>query len=97
MSDDSRPRFTERQGQYLAFIHAYTLVNSRPPAEADMQRFFQVSGPVVHQMVLTLERSALISRKPGMPRSIQLLIGSAQLPELRPANQQPVRTTVPSY
>jgi hypothetical protein len=45
MSDDSRPGFTARQGQYLAFIHAYTLVNGRPPAEADMQRFFRVSGP----------------------------------------------------
>ena len=29
------PQFTEQQGQYLAFIHAYTLLNKRPPAEAD--------------------------------------------------------------
>jgi hypothetical protein len=26
----SRPSFTEKQGQYLAFIHAYTLVLGRP-------------------------------------------------------------------
>ena len=52
MPDDSRPRFTPRQGQYLAFIHAYTLVIGRPPAEADMQRFFRVSGPAVHQMLV---------------------------------------------
>ena len=31
---DSRRGFTPKQGQYLAFIHAYTLVNGRPPAEA---------------------------------------------------------------
>jgi hypothetical protein len=35
-------RFTEKQGQYLAFICMYTymyaLVNERPPEEADMQR-----------------------------------------------------------
>jgi hypothetical protein len=31
------------QGQYLAFIHAYTLLNGRPPAEADMMRFFRVT------------------------------------------------------
>ena len=31
---DSHPIFTPRQGQYLAFIHAYTLVNGRPPAQA---------------------------------------------------------------
>ena len=56
MSDDSRPGFTARQGQYMAFIHAYTLVNGRPPAEADMQRFFRVSGPAVHQMVVAWKR-----------------------------------------
>jgi hypothetical protein len=46
------PRFTTKQGQYLAFIHAYTLVLGRPPAEADMQRFFRVSPPAVHQMIV---------------------------------------------
>ena len=34
------PRFTPKQGQYLAFIHAYTLVFGRPPAEADLRRIF---------------------------------------------------------
>lgn len=97
MSDDSRPGFTARQGQYLAFIHAYTLVNGRPPAEADMQRFFRVSGPAVHQMVLGLERVGLISRQPGMPRSIRLLLQRTLLPELRSAAEQPVRTTVQGY
>ena len=32
----STPRFTPKQGQYLAFIHAYTQVHGRPPAEADL-------------------------------------------------------------
>jgi hypothetical protein len=32
--DSSPPRFTETQGQYLAFIYYYDLVNRRPPAEA---------------------------------------------------------------
>jgi hypothetical protein len=56
---DSRPVFTPRQGQYLAFIHAYTLVNGRPPAQADIQRFFRLTPPSVHQMLPTLERSRL--------------------------------------
>ena len=60
------PRFTPKQGQYLAFIHAYTLVIGRPPAEADLQRFFQVTPPSVHQMVITLERNGLIRRRPGI-------------------------------
>ena len=49
---DSQPDFTPRQGQYLAFIHAYTLVNGRPPAQADIQRFFQLTPPSVHQMLM---------------------------------------------
>src|SRR5580698_4414017 len=61
---DSLSKFTPRQGQYLAFIHAYTLVNERPPAQADIQRFFR-TPPSVHQMLLTLERVGLISRRPG--------------------------------
>jgi Mn-dependent DtxR family transcriptional regulator len=78
------PSFTERQGQYLAFIHAYTLVMGRPPAEADMQRFFAVTPPSVHQMVLTLERQGFISRKPASARSIRLLVDPDILPKLQP-------------
>jgi DNA-binding MarR family transcriptional regulator len=62
---ESPLEFTPKQGQYLAFIHAYTLVNGRPPAQADMQRFFRVTPPAVHQMLLTLEKAGLISRQPG--------------------------------
>ena len=79
----SRPSFTARQGQYLAFIHAYTRVLGRSPAEADMQRHFQVSPPSVHQMVLTLERRGLIRRRPAVARSIELLIDPETLPVLR--------------
>ena len=94
---DSPPIFTARQGQYLAFIHAYTLVNGRPPAQADIQRFFQVTPPSVHQMLLTLERERLISRRPGMPRSITVLVHRADLPALEPGYGQPVKITVQRY
>ena len=67
------PGFTEKQGQYLAFIYAYTRVNARPPAEIDMQRYFNVTPPSVHQMVLTLERAGLIRRQPRAARSIEVL------------------------
>jgi DNA-binding MarR family transcriptional regulator len=75
--------FTEKQGQYLAFIYAYSRIFRRPPAEADMQRHFRVSPPSVHQMVLTLERAALIQRQPGVPRSIELLVAPEDLPILK--------------
>ena len=38
--------FTKLQGQYLALIAAYTKVNGRPPAEADLARYFKVSPPL---------------------------------------------------
>jgi len=77
------PRFTPTQGQYLAFIYAYSRINQRPPAEADMQRHFSVTPPSVHQMVITLERLGFIKREPGVARSIQLLIQPEALPVLR--------------
>jgi Mn-dependent DtxR family transcriptional regulator len=49
-------RFTAKQGQYLAFIWAYTQINRRPPAETDFQRYFEVTAPSVHQMLKTLDR-----------------------------------------
>ena len=75
-------RFTDKQGQYLSFIYYYTKVNGRPPAEADMERYFAVTPPSVHQMVLTLESKGLISRTPGLGRSIKLRIGREELPDL---------------
>jgi Mn-dependent DtxR family transcriptional regulator len=74
--------FTPKQGQYLAFIHLYTRLHRRSPAETDMQQYFRVSPPSVHQMVLTLERAGLIRRKPRTARSIGLLVDPKQLPEL---------------
>ena len=66
--------FTEKQGQYLAFIYNYTVINGRPPAEADLQRFFRVTPPTIHQMILKLEEKRLISRKPAEARSVRLLV-----------------------
>ena len=79
----TQPSFTTTQGQYLAFIYAYTRVLGRPPAEADTQRHFKVTAPTVHQMVLTLERNGLVKREPGVARSIQLMIAPEALPILR--------------
>ncbi len=93
MATSAALRFTETQGQYLAFIHAYALVNGRPPAEADMQRFFGVTPPSVHNMVMELERRGLITRVPRQARSIAVSIPEDDLPRLR----QPIKTTVARY
>jgi DNA-binding MarR family transcriptional regulator len=93
----TKPGFTPKQGQYLAFIHAYTLVLGRPPAEADLQRHFRVSPPSVHQMVLTLERAGLIRRQPREARTITVLVDPEVLPPLQSADDQPVKTSVQRY
>jgi repressor LexA len=73
---------TPLQGQYLAFIRAYTLIHREPPAEADMQRFFRVTPPSVHRMVLALAEQGLIERTPGKARSLRVLVATDQLPDL---------------
>src|SRR5215207_8303847 len=83
----SAKSFTERQGQYLAFIDAYTRVHGRPPAETYMQRHFQLSPPSVHQMVLTLERLGHIRRQPGVARSIEVLLAPEPCPFSVPPNR----------
>jgi SOS-response transcriptional repressor LexA len=75
-------RYTPRQGQFLAFIYYYTKLNGRPPAEADMERYFQASAPAVHQMIVTLEKRGFIERVPGQARSIRLLLPREELPDL---------------
>lgn len=92
MSSSTPRRFTDRQGQYLAFIYTYTLLNKRPPAEADFQRFFEVTPPAVHQMIVELERRGLITRVPGQPRTIQVTMSDAELPRL-----EPIKTTAARY
>ena len=86
-------RFTEKQGQYLAFIYTYALLNRQPPSEADFQRFFRVTPPSVHQMIKQLEKLGLIRRTPRQARSIELLVPEDELPRLR----QPIKTTVAGY
>jgi repressor LexA len=76
------PDYTAKQGQYLAFIYYYTKLNARPPAEADIQRYFELSPPAVHQMIVTLERMGFITRVPGQSRSIRLQLTREQLPDL---------------
>ena len=74
--------FTPRQGQYLAFIYYYTKVNRQPPSEADVQRYFSVSAPSVHQMIISLEKVGHIERKIGQARSVRVLVSKSDLPAL---------------
>ena len=74
--------FTPKQGQYLAYIYAYTRLHRRPPAESEMREYFRVAPNSVHQMVLTLERGGFIKRQPRTARSIELLVDPKRLTDL---------------
>lgn len=74
--------YTPKQGQYLAFIYYYTKIHRRSPAESDIQGYFGVSPPAIHQMILTLEKQGFIERVPGQARSIRLLLSRVDLPDL---------------
>jgi SOS-response transcriptional repressor LexA len=82
-NDKIKERWTEAQGQYLAFIFTYDLLHDRSPSEAEMQRFFRVSPPSAHRMVVELEKKNLIRRTPGVARSIKLLVPADEVPVLK--------------
>ena len=79
-------KFTEKQGQYLAFIYNYTIIGGRAPAEQDLERFFRTTPPTIHQMILKLEEKGFISRVPGQARSIRLLVKPEEIPMLKKQN-----------
>jgi len=76
------PSFTPKQGQYLAFIYNYTKIHRQAPAESDLECYFRVSPPAIHDMIKTLERNGLIERTHGQARSIRLLVRPEHLPRL---------------
>jgi LexA DNA binding domain len=80
--DTMKKPYSHKQGQYLAFIYSYIKVHQRAPAELDIQEYFRVSPPSVHDMILRLEEHGLIRRVPGQARSIQLVIPPEELPAL---------------
>ena len=60
----------------------YTRIHGRPPAETELRHYFRVKPPASHQIIVTLDRNALISLKQGTPRSIEVLVPPQDLPLL---------------
>lgn len=89
--------YTSRQGQFLAFIHQYTTLHGRAPAEAEMERFFHLRAPSVHQMILTLEQRGVITRTPGVARSIRLNLPPEDLPPLKEDSATATTSLPPTY
>ena len=69
-----------RSTRYLMFITGPPLLRTTMnpgermrPGGGGHDRFFRVTPPTVHQMVLSLEKAALISRKPGAQCAISAM------------------------
>jgi hypothetical protein len=58
-----------------------------------MERYFRVSPPAVHRMVLALEKRGLVSRVPGQARSVRVLVPPGELPSLE---EPPLGPTSPT-
>jgi repressor LexA len=74
--------FTPRQGQFLAFIHLYWKQHRQAPAEIDLVRYFRLTPPAVHDMIVRLHELGLIMREPGRPRSVRVAIPEEEVPDL---------------
>jgi DNA-binding MarR family transcriptional regulator len=75
-------RFTAKQGQYLAYLHLYRKLHRCSPAESEIAEYFRVSPPAVHQMIVHLEEQGLVTREPGVARSVRVAVPGSAIPDL---------------
>jgi hypothetical protein len=75
-------RFTAKQGQYLAYLYLYRKLHRHSPSESEIAEYFRVSAPSVHQMIVKLEEKGLITREPGVPRSVRVTVPRGEIPQL---------------
>jgi SOS-response transcriptional repressor LexA len=64
----------------LAFIHRFTAKHGVAPSFEEIASHFGTSSPSVHGMIKTLERRSLLSRVPGVARSLRVLVPASLLP-----------------
>jgi DNA-binding MarR family transcriptional regulator len=84
-----KKKFTPRQGQFLAFLHQFRKLHRCGPSELDISRYFQVTPPAAHLMLVKLEKMGLITREAGVPRSSRVVVPEAELPGLEPIEGPP--------
>ncbi len=66
-------RLTSTQAACLGFITGYNRLFDRSPSEVEIQRHLRMNPATVHQTVLRLEQLGLITRTPGVARSLEVV------------------------
>jgi hypothetical protein len=84
-----QPAFSERQGQFLAFIHFFRKLHRQGPSEKEIAQYFQLTPPAVHGMIVKLEQLGLATREPGVARSVQVVIPEEKIPVLQSVEGAP--------
>jgi SOS-response transcriptional repressor LexA len=74
--------FTPRQGEYLAFIHGFTVRRGVAPSFEEIGSHFGTTPPSVNSMIKMLDKRGLLSRVPGAARSLRVTIPPSVLPGL---------------
>src|SRR2546429_7547588 len=74
------PKYPPSRGRYLECTRPSTTLPGYPPAESEIAAAMCVSPPSVNQMVKMLEKKGLLLRRPGQPRSLQILVPEDQIP-----------------
>ena len=87
-AEKPKDRFTARQGQYLAYISLYRKLHRYSPSETEIAKHFRVSPPSVHQMIVKLEEKGLITREPGVPRSVRVRVPKSAIPDLEDGGEE---------
>ena len=75
------PSFTARQGEYLTFIQRFTQKFGIAPSFDEIGAHFGTTPPSVNNMIKTLCARGLLSKLPGVARSLRVLVPASQLPE----------------
>jgi hypothetical protein len=81
-------QWTPRQGQYLAFIYAYTTIHGQAPAERDMQRFFRTTPrrPAYTICSRPLSDMASSAASKGLPDRFNFSFPVSNYPSLSKSN-----------
>ena len=96
-AESQAPRFTAKQGEYLAYLYLYRKLHRCSPSESEIAEYFRVSPPSVHQMIVKLEEKGLITREPGVPRSARVTVPRSEIPELDDDSEDAAVTPEPVH
>ena len=75
-------RLTKNQGQLVAYVYWYTKVHRMPPSENEIAEFLGVRGPSAHTTIVRLGSKGVLSRRPGEPRPLRVLLPRDEIPDL---------------